>query len=160
MDRALPIEEDGINASTGCCFKVSEAESQFLDAEATETGSVHIMQFLRAGITRAADGALKSASGAALTGKKKKTATQSFEATMLDQVCSLAGKLGVPLAVQKMADIGEEDLTMIKYGRPPGYQARTRLFFGNLQVPVMLDACASCSVIQEEIAASIILHAI
>ena len=49
--RAMPIEEDGINASTGCCFAVSEAERQFLDAESAETGSVHIMHFLRAGIT-------------------------------------------------------------------------------------------------------------
>ena len=118
-----------------------------MDVEAAETWSVHIMQFLRAGITRAAAGVLKSAGGAALMGKKKKIAAQSFVATTLDQVCSLAGKRGVPLPVQKMAHIGEEDLTMIKYGRPPGYQPRTRLFFGNLQVPVMLDTCASCSVI-------------
>ena len=76
MGRVTPLEECGIHANTGCCYECPDADRQFMETEIAETGSVHVMQFLRAGIARAVDGTWKSTSGAPLNAKQKKIAAQ------------------------------------------------------------------------------------
>ena len=60
--------------------------------------------------------------------------------------------VGVPMAVKAWKDLDDSENVTAKYCRPPGYQARARLLFANLQVPTLLDSCASCRVMPEEIA--------
>ena len=68
--------------------------------------------------------------------KQKKTLQQSLNAPSVEKVFEMAEMLGVPLKFQQLEGVPEEELTYVKNGRPPGYQARTRLLFGSMQVPV------------------------
>ena len=47
-----------------------------------------------------------------------------------------------------------------KFARPPGYSAQTRLFFGGLAVPMLLDYGATVSAMPEELACVILQAAL
>ena len=118
-----------------------------------------LASFLRGGWTREAAGDYVDPSGKKATKRQKKTLEQSLKAPSVEQVFEMAEMLGAPMKFQQLDGVPEEEVTKVKNGRHPGYQARTRLLFGNMQVPVLLDTCASCSVIPEEVALAIMSYA-
>ena len=157
--RCLVIEELGQWRGDEC-LQCTESEKLFLDEEAKDLGSVTLASFLRGGWTREPEkGEYVSASGKKANKKQQKNLEQSLKAPTVDKVFEMAEVLGVPMKFHKLDAVPEEELTKVKHGRPPGYQARTRLLFGDMQVPVLLDTCASCSVIPEEVALAIMSHA-
>ena len=94
-----------------------------------------------------------------LTRKRKRPSGNPSRLRPLTRFFKVPEALGVPLCYHSMEDSPGPEYLKVKYGRPPGYQARSRLIFGNLQVPGLLDTCASRSVFPEELAIAKLSHA-
>ena len=57
-------------------------------------------------------------------------------------------------------DIPEEEFKVQAVPRPPGYGAQTVLHFGKMGVTTLLDYGATCNAMPEEVAMSILTHAL
>merc|ERR1712242_419830 len=89
---------------------------------------------------------------------------QAFSAVANGQTCLLdlydeAVRRGAVHA-SKLKEIPEEEFVVQGVPRPPGYCAQTVLHFGRMGVATLLDYGATCTAMPEEVAMSIISHAL
>ena len=93
--------------------------------------------------------------------KKKKSLPKKMPSDKLYSLSELfeaAESNGTVTSIQSMDDIGSEEFTKRNYPRPAGYAAQTILHFGGLCVPALLDSCATCSVMPEEVLCILLGH--
>ena len=64
------------------------------------------------------------------------------------------------IEVRSMSGLPGDWYQTFRHARPPGYAAQTRLFFGGLAVPALLDYGATVSAISEELACVIIQNSL
>ena len=63
------------------------------------------------------------------------------------------------VTIEDLDGIDESELEIWETARPLGYSSQTMLRFGGLEVVALLDSGATCSASPEEVAVSIISHA-
>ena len=86
-------------------------------------------------------------------------ATYSRGEATLESLYGQAVKKGLIVA-SSLADFAPEEFVEQAAPRPPGYCAQTVLHFGRLGVATLLDYGATCNAMPEEVAMTIISHAL
>ena len=76
-------------------------------------------------------------------------------AWMVDRLAQVDPAFGV---ITRMKDLNESNFKERTLQRPVGYAATTRLHFGRLCVPILVDTGASCALMAEEQAVLLINH--
>ena len=79
--------------------------------------------------------------------------------TSLAELYDQAVKRGAAYA-SSLDEIPEEEFKIQAVPRPPGYCAQTVLHFGKMGITTLLDYGATCNAMPEEVAMSIISHAV
>ena len=76
----------------------------------------------------------------------------------LEDLFSRAVKSGSVTDAQCLADYPEDCFKLRDRAKPSGYAAQTVLHFGGICMPTLLDSCATCSIIPEEVLCIVLEH--